>query len=656
MALPRASELPRDSVIPESLALQRSGHYLSLRTRLRVSVVLLVTVIVLFLSLLHVDRVAHISFDDVYDRATLVAQEAKNLVVHRVAEVADGRRNEARTSGGVRQLWSDIIRNDASITSMLEQTMAASKLVVEILVRDQSGVILASSRADHVGEFAKPLATLPLWTDASPVERTNLLLKRQDYAYRLQIGTQGAGGQALFTIEAVVSSVLIWDMLRPQIVQVAFLNIVALTLAILAAIVFSNVALRPVESIAQALDRIAKGEELGSPSPARFRSTEVADVHSKLNLLGQKFRGARQDAMELRSNIEGMLDRLKDAVLLFGVDGRLVMASKSADAFFGSDVTHLAGKPLDEFFPPGTEAGELIRTALAQGHPIRERMVTLARPAGTDSPSPELRVLLNLEVLEISPRRQGILVTMRDAETRMEIQSQLDVSTRLAAISRLTGGVAHEIKNPLNAMTLHLEVLRSKIDESDPDVRATLDVIRREVGRLDRVVKTFLDFTRPVEPQMRGIDVAALLRQTSDLLRPQAQKRGCQVLYSAEPSSVWLCADPDMLNQALLNIMVNGMEAMDHGGELAIRVVEKGGECLITIADQGPGIDPKIRDKIFNLYFTTKRSGSGIGLAIAFQVVQLHNGTIDFYSKPGQGTSFRLQFPLFERDRSTESR
>jgi signal transduction histidine kinase len=205
-------------------------------------------------------------------------------------------------------------------------------------------------------------------------------------------------------------------------------------------------------------------------------------------------------------------------------------------------------------------------------------------------------------------------------------------------------------------MTLHFEVLRSKIDTSDPEVVATLDVIRREVGRLDRVVKTFLDFTRPVEPQMRPVDVAALLRDLSDLLTPQAGKRDCEVLFQAEPSHIWLCADPDMLNQALLNIMVNGIEAMDAGGALKIAAAEKNGECVITISDQGPGIDPKIRDKIFNLYFTTKGSGSGIGLAIAFQVVQLHNGTIDFSSTPGHGTSFRLQFPVYDREPSPDPR
>jgi signal transduction histidine kinase len=111
-----------------------------------------------------------------------------------------------------------------------------------------------------------------------------------------------------------------------------------------------------------------------------------------------------------------------------------------------------------------------------------------------------------------------------------------------------------------------------------------------------------------------------------------------------------------MLNQALLNIMVNGIEAMDGSGTLDVGVTEKNGECVITISDQGPGIDPKIRDKIFNLYFTTKGSGSGIGLAIAFQVVQLHNGTIDFNSTPGQGTSFRLQFPVYDREPSLDSR
>jgi len=106
-----------------------------------------------------------------------------------------------------------------------------------------------------------------------------------------------------------------------------------------------------------------------------------------------------------------------------------------------------------------------------------------------------------------------------------------------------------------------------------------------------------------------------------------------------------LHGDRDLLQQAILNVVVNGVDAMPEGGRLRIQVRQAGGECLVVVDDEGPGIPPEIQDKIFNLYFSTKGKGSGIGLAIAFRVVQLHNGTIDFTSEPGRGATFRLRFP-----------
>jgi hypothetical protein len=225
-------------------------------------------------------------------------------------------------------------------------------------------------------------------------------------------------------------------------------------------------------------------------------------------------------------------------------------------------------------------------------------------------------------------------------ESRRQLERQLDVSARLAAISRLTGGVAHEIKNPLNAMALHLEVLRSRLDTEQPEV----DVIAREIKRLDTVVKTFLSFNRPVELQARPIDLGQVVEQVIALVSIDAQAKNIQI-DTALTDKLWLSGDPDLLKQAILNVVNNGLEAMSEGGKLDIRTEWIGADCQVRIADAGAGIPPEIQDQIFNLYFTTKEQGSGIGLATTFRVVQLHSGTIDFVSEPGRGTTFRLRFP-----------
>jgi signal transduction histidine kinase len=227
--------------------------------------------------------------------------------------------------------------------------------------------------------------------------------------------------------------------------------------------------------------------------------------------------------------------------------------------------------------------------------------------------------------------------------------SQLDVATRLAAISRLTNGVAHEIKNPLNAIALHLDLLREKTGGSDEDLAKEVDILSNEVRRLNRVVKTFLDFSRPVDVHFQEADLAALTKEVVDLMTPQARVAHINMALDTPPEPACLRADPDMMKQAILNLMTNAIEAMKDGGDLRVRVDHPEGAVLLEIADSGPGIPEQYRDKIFQLYFTTKTRGSGIGLAMAYRAVQLHNGTIAFDSEEGKGTTFRLQFPAAVR-------
>jgi hypothetical protein len=259
---------------------------------------------------------------------------------------------------------------------------------------------------------------------------------------------------------------------------------------------------------------------------------------------------------------------------------------------------------------------------------------------------PPVRLLVTVELIEDFPRRErlGTLLRLRDSDPRRQIESQLDISTRLAAISELTSGAAHEIKNPLNSIALHLEILKSKLDGIAPGGEE-IEVITREISRLDRVVKTFLDFQRPVELQVRSVDLVALVKDVAALLRPTAQAQKVQIQEEIPPSEAVIQGDRDLLKQALLNVVTNGVEAMKDGGLLAISVRQNDGGWGITVRDTGPGIPPELRNKIYKLYFTTKGKGSGIGLAMTFRVVQLHGGTIDFASEPGKSTEFRMQFP-----------
>ena len=183
-----------------------------------------------------------------------------------------------------------------------------------------------------------------------------------------------------------------------------------------------------------------------------------------------------------------------------------------------------------------------------------------------------------------------------------------------------------------------------------------IDVISSEIQRLDRVVQTLVDFTRPVELRLNEIDLRKLVDEVVMLANPAAEQH--RVKIERQPGTELLITrvDADLVKQAVLNIVINGVQAMPEGGELRLSLKREPDTVLLTIRDQGPGIPTDIRDKVFNLYFTTKKGGSGIGLAMAYRVVQLHHGSLEFTSVAGHGTTFYLRFPLAEPTKGEPSR
>jgi signal transduction histidine kinase len=217
--------------------------------------------------------------------------------------------------------------------------------------------------------------------------------------------------------------------------------------------------------------------------------------------------------------------------------------------------------------------------------------------------------------------------------------------SRLDAINRLTGGVAHEVKNPLHSIAARLALLDSMIGEDSPEAAEEIRVIGEEVERLDRVVRTFLDFTRPVEMAQEELDLAEIAREVAALVEPDAARRSVSVHFRSRPERVPLWGDPDLLRQALMNLAVNALDAMPQGGTLSLDVELRARDAQLTVADTGVGIPATRREKIFQLYFTTKKDGSGLGLAMVYRAVQLHGGSIDVESELGRGTRFRILLP-----------
>jgi hypothetical protein len=619
---------------------------MSLKSQLRISIVTLVTLLVIAQSVVSLRIAAKAKFDDALERAEAIAQQVRNLVVQRVNEQARAHRPAPKTLMELTELMQRLVAEDRALVVLLPQTTGPAA-IIEIMITDDVGVILASSLSQRQRVTYPSLPDLSEWQRRPQLEKILEVLipsQSREYAIVKPIGFEKSHRPVL-TVRVVVSTLLIRDAIQPHVQTLAAVMLLSLIASIVLAYLFSNVLLRNLDRLSQRISSIATGEYTAAAAPASGKEAkEFADMQSKLDVLSRQFRGAKEDIIQLRNNIEGMLERLEEGVLLFDSDQRLLRCSRSAEHLLALNPEQLAGRKLGDLFPPSTPLGSLLNQAIAQSRPLRDVPVTLER--GAAGP---VRLLVNVELLDSHAQagRSTMLLTLRDAETRRQLRSQLDISTRLAAISRLTGGVAHEIKNPLNAMALHLEILKAKLN-GEQTVEKELKVIGGEIARLDRVVKTFLDFTRPVDLRLKDLDLAEIARQVVALVQPEAERGGVGVQLEGGAGRMLVRADEDLLKQALLNVVHNGVEAMQPGGRLDIRLSRDGGDAVVTVTDRGIGIPREVRDKIFNLYFTTKEKGSGIGLAMTFRIVQLHNGTIDFISEPGAGTTFRMRFPTPE--------
>jgi len=610
---------------------------MSLKARLRIAIVALVALVVIAMSLLYLYNFTSMTFDSASERGDLIAKEIKgNLQDHLTRESA-ARGLHLDTPQQWKAAWTDIIRTDPRVTAMLQRTLGDADVLAAIMVTDENGRVLAASLPVLPNAQLGPAHDFHELKNRMWLENLrDLMTRREDYATELPIGFPNSQ-QVLFKIRVLIQSVFLKHDVAPTLKILGLTFASALLIATFLGSVLPNLVLSPLERISRNIDLISSGQFDTSILHLQRESSEFAAVQSKLSVLGQQYRGARQDAIELRSNIEQLLQNLEEAVLLFDNNGRLMMAGEAVERILGTDHEHMQGRGVEDLFPSSTVLGAVIGKALQTRRSIRDQAVNISRDGVGN-----VRLLVDVEFLRKGDSHEpvGTLVKLRDADSRRQLERQLDFSTRLAAISRLTGGVAHEIKNPLNAIALHLEVLRSKLSSEEPE----LDVIAREIKRLDNVVKTFLNFNRPIEVQASPLDLGKVVEQVLTLVSVDAQTKNVAI-ETALAERLWLNGDPDLLKQAILNVVNNGLEAMADGGKMSIRAEWVGDACQVSITDYGAGIPPEIQDRIFNLYFTTKQQGSGIGLATTFRVVQLHSGTIDFASTPGKGTTFRLRFP-----------
>ena len=528
----------------------------------------------------------------------------------------------------------DYLQTDPNLNSMLESVVGNSRIIYDAAIIDPNGVAILDTNPVMNGKPVRERPRLSGLRDAG-FRRQLRLLYGPGIVYDTSIGLE-MGGQVFGSIHVGVSTVFLRNELTPKLQQAAFFSVVAIFCSLVLAAVVSNVALGPLKAISRNLDSASAGDVL--PAAEEASSDEVGLVSLKIAHLGRQIRDTNQIFSALKDNVEQVMSKLQDGLMLFTRDSRVVLVSASAEKFLGRPRREILGRTAEEIFSDGSVLGAVVLPAFQKQRPLVGYEFDAA-----DS----RRVQVSLDFIQEKGTPIGALLTMRDAESVRRIEDEIEISRRLSASGRLTRGVAHEVKNPINAIVLHLQLLQNKMQQDDPESRRHMDVIGNEIRRLDRVVQILVDFTRPRDLHLEEADLRKIFEEVAVLAAPDAARHGVKLVRKLPDEPLMVRVDPDLMKQAILNLVINGVQAMGQGGTLTVVAYREDEAIMGEVRDQGNGIPADAREKIFELYFTTKgdQGGSGIGLAQTYQIMQWHYGSVEFDSIVGEGTTFRLRLP-----------
>jgi len=529
---------------------------------------------------------------------------------------------------------TDYLQTDPALNDTLESVVGNSRIIYDAAVVDPYGAAILDTNPSFNGKMVPERPSLSVLSDAS-FRRQLRLIYGPSIVYDVRVGLE-LDGQAFGSVRVGVSTVFLRNELTPKLQQAAFFSVVAVFCSLVLAAVVSNLALGPLKTISRNLDSASAGDVL--PDDETSRDDEVGLVSLKIAHLGRQIRDTNEIFSALKDNVEQVMTKLQDGLMLFTRDTRVVLVSASAEKFLGRPRREILGRTAEEIFSDGTVLGAVVLPAFQKQRPLVQYEFETVDGR---------RVQVSLDFIQEKGTPIGALLTMRDAESVRRIENEIEISRRLSASGRMTRGVAHEVKNPINAIVLHLQLLQNKLQQDDPETRRHMDIIGSEIHRLDRVVQILVDFTRPQDLRLEEVDLRKILENVSILAAPDAAKHNVRIVLEFAELPLNVCVDIDLMKQAILNLVLNGVQAMAEGGTLTLKARRDDDAIIAEVVDQGCGIPSEAQEKIFELYFTTKgdKGGSGIGLAQTYQIMQWHYGSVDFDSVVGAGTTFRLRLP-----------
>jgi signal transduction histidine kinase len=651
-----------------------------LKTKLVLSLSALTFAIVLILSALFVGELLRQRIEQTVAANDVLAHEV--LLMTRQAVESGIRQHPPtdRTEESLHAAVLDALRSNDPLMDVMNAVVRYSPTVEDVSVTDAHGATLVSTDPDTLNEQASFRTALKTVRDGGVIYQIRQVFGPPRVLDLTQ--TLDRNGTPFLVVHVGVRSTFLKNSYVPWLKAAAAFAAIAGFISIAIAGLLANLALLPIEQISRRLERLTLASELElGPGPAleAGQSDAVIRVTKTIDRLGEQIRTKEAGYTALQANLDQMLDTLRDGVLLFTADRRAVMVSDAVEHFVsrgegeaeGQHGRQLIGLLLEEIFTPATALGAAVLEAFASGREVIAEGVTL-------EDGREVQISLD----RIGSGREddtsiGTLLTLRDTESALQLGQELEVSRRLAAIGRLTAGVGHEVKNPINAMVVHLELLRGKL--ANGEARATKDatlpeaqreansevfrgaqrhveILAGEMQRLDRVVQTLADFSRPMELHLHEQDLRDIVHSVIELTGAEMVENNVRVITDLSKEAVPVRVDGELMRQALLNLLLNGMQAMEDvkppgSGTLRIAVRREGQFAVVEVQDSGEGIPAELLPRIFELYFTTKPKGSGIGLATTYRILQMHGGAMDVRSNASptaldRGTTFTLSVPV----------